>query len=714
MRSRGNSMNGTTRPRFELISFTLFRQLDALDQDVYTDRSWPAFAASLVNVERLAPHPHKQALPLFSGCLFGWQRTEKGSLRHAANVLRVCAVEGDYDGGRVTLDEARALLDAAGIEALLYTTPSHRADAPRWRVIAPLSEPALPAQREVYVARLNRALHGVLARESFTLSQSFYVGRVQGAPYQAAHIVGYRCIDEAADIEPLLCQLGANGEQTALDLVALSDDELRALFVRAEHRHHAMLTLSGRWASAGRTFSDIHHELLQLLDSSPDRDSEHWQARRKEVPSIARSAIEKCSDVRTQLSAGGKLLAEARTWNPPAERPWPEPPDPAVYQGLAGRIVAAIKPDTEADPCAVLLHLLVGFGALAGRGAYYYVEGVRHYPNLFACVVGDTSKARKGTAWARLRQILAEIPAMPRIVSGLASGEGMKFAVRDDDAVKDKRLLVVESEFASTLRVAKRDGSTLSPTVRDAWDTGCLQTLTKHDPIVATNAHIAIMAHITCEELRRELTDTDLCNGFANRFLLCCARRSQLLPFGGAQLSAEVLKGFASELSKAAQAAHDTSRRIEMDPEAARFWREQYAELSDGGSGLFGAATARAEAHCVRLALVYALLDSSTVITLPHLLAALALWRYCERSVRYVWGDALGDEIADEIRRALAGAPAGLDRTDLQAHFHRHQSSARIGAALALLRECGTAEVELQDTGGRRREVWKLTAKEAN
>ena len=102
-----------------------------------------------------------------------------------------------------------------------------------------------------------------------------------------------------------------------------------------------------------------------------------------------------------------------------------------------------------------------------------------------------------------------------------------------DQGVTDKRLFVVESEFASALRAAQRQGSTLSATIREAWDSGNLRTLTKNDPITATGAHICIVGHITADELRAELTATDSANGFANRFLFVAVKRSKLLPFGG-------------------------------------------------------------------------------------------------------------------------------------------------------------------------------------
>ena len=66
--------------------------------------------------------------------------------------------------------------------------------------------------------------------------------------------------------------------------------------------------------------------------------------------------------------------------------------------------------------------------------------------------------------------------------------------------------------------------------------------------------------------------------------------------------------------------------------------------------------TARGDAQCRRLALIYALLDQATEIQMPHLRAALEVWSYCEDSVRYLYGTATGDETADAILRSLLEA----------------------------------------------------------
>jgi hypothetical protein len=107
--------------------------------------------------------------------------------------------------------------------------------------------------------------------------------------------------------------------------------------------------------------------------------------------------------------------------------------------------------------------------------------------------------------------------------------------------------------------------------------------------------------------------------------------------------------------------------RVEMTDAAREQWAAVYSKLSAAQPGLLGAVVARGEAQVVRLALIYSLLDASEQIDVPHLEAALAVWEYCESSAAFVFGDLLGDRVADEIARALQHAgPKGMTRTAIR------------------------------------------------
>jgi hypothetical protein len=380
---------------------------------------------------------------------------------------------------------------------------------------------------------------------------------------------------------------------------------------------------------------------------------------------------------------------------------------PSAFHGLAGHIVRIIAPHSEADPAALLVQILVAFGNCAGRAAHFSVEADQHYPNLNAVLVGATSRGRKGTSWAHVQRLFETVDEQwtdERIQNGLSSGEGLIWAVRDvganHDGVDDKRLLVRESEFASVLRVMGRQGNVLSAVLREAWDTGDLRILTRNDPAKASDAHISVIGHITAEELKRNLTRTEVANGFANRFLWVESNRSKCLPEGG-RLDPNSFLSSISLLREAINFAQ-TIGELRRDAAAGCLWKSVYEDLSSGSPGLFGAVTSRAEAQVMRLALVYALLDQSTTISIEHLRAALAVWRYCEASARRIFGASTGNTTADAIVEALKQAERkGLTKTDITNFFNRNKSAKEIDSALQLLEEHKRVKSRSEHSGGR-------------
>jgi hypothetical protein len=383
--------------------------------------------------------------------------------------------------------------------------------------------------------------------------------------------------------------------------------------------------------------------------------------------------------------------------------------DHRAYQGLAGEIVETIDPHTESDPVAILGHTLAAFGNIIGRSAHYRVEGDRHYTNENYVFAGDTAKGRKGTAEGVVNALFALNAHIFKdwkancVKSGLSSGEGIIYHVRDgndsDVGVTDKRLYVREPEFGGLLRTAERPGNTLSPLIRQAWDTGDLALLTKNNPLQATGAHISIIGHITSAELKKYLYDVEVFNGLANRFLWLCVKRSKLLPEGGCfhDIDKSALQAKIAESIEFAR----TIGEVKRDEEARRAWIKVYPHLSDERPGLAGAFLSRAEAHVMRLAMLYALMDVSSTIKVEHLSAALALWEYVEQSVNYLFGDRSGDEVKDRIVDAVTSSEDGLTRTDVFNLFNRHEKRQRITDGINELVRAGKVCIVKLETGGR-------------
>lgn len=403
--------------------------------------------------------------------------------------------------------------------------------------------------------------------------------------------------------------------------------------------------------------------------------------------------------------------------------PFPKPMAAAAYHGLAGMFVHSVEKDTEACPEVLLVSFLAAFGSAVGRGPFFRIEDDEHGVNLFVAIVGKSAKGRKGTSWRRVRKVFAAADpkwAADRVVSGLRSGEALIDAVRDqrvklngkgepellDEGVADKRLLVLEEELASVLRLMQREGSTISPVVRQAWDRADLRNLSKGSPARATGASISILGHITQAELRRSLDRTELANGFANRFLFCAAYRARKLADGGAPIDATRWGELIAEALRKAQQVGEVVR----DAQARALWHQIYEDLSADRPGLLGEVTSRAEAQVTRLALLFALIDGVSTIAEAHLRAALEIWRYCRDSAAWIFGTSLGDPVADAILAALASAEEGLTRTQISAALGRNRSQAEISRALELLRESGLARAISVRTEGRPRELWQVTS----
>jgi Protein of unknown function (DUF3987) len=180
-----------------------------------------------------------------------------------------------------------------------------------------------------------------------------------------------------------------------------------------------------------------------------------------------------------------------------------------------------------------------------------------------------------------------------------------------------------------------------------------MTSMVKRNKQGVTKPMISIVGHITADELVRMLDLVSMANGYANRFNFVCVHRSKELPFGG-KLKPSAIEALGNEVRKRFLKWHLISKEITMDAAARKLWSKVYHELSTGLPGMLGAITGRAEAQTIRFALIYAVLDDSDQIREVHLQAALALWKYCQDSAQYIFGESVGDPFTDELFESLA------------------------------------------------------------
>lgn len=391
--------------------------------------------------------------------------------------------------------------------------------------------------------------------------------------------------------------------------------------------------------------------------------------------------------------------------------------DEAAHQGLAGEVLAAIAPHTEAHPIGILLSFLVAVGTALGTSIKWLVSGTAHPLRIHAVLVGRTGQGRKGTSWSAAKLVLTpglgETFMQQNITAGLSTGEGLIEAVKDDvkkmlhnkttgkledtvveEGVHDKRTIVLETEMGRVLQVMHREGNTLSTTMRQAWDIGgddVLRILTKNSTR-ATGAHIGLLGHITRDELLRHLQDTEVAAGFANRILWVAVRRVRLLPFGGSPDEDDIARLGRRLDDVVAWAKEQGKATLSWSSGAMEMWKVLYPKLSEGSSGLSGAVLSRAEAQVMRLAGLYAVLDKTLKVAPSHLEAAVAIWDYCGTSAEIIFGTRTGDQIADAILEALHTS-GRMNRTQIFTLFKRNIPASRIETAVETLVRDGKAQV---------------------
>ena len=413
-------------------------------------------------------------------------------------------------------------------------------------------------------------------------------------------------------------------------------------------------------------------------------------------------------------------------------RRWPHFPLEAACPGLLGDFVRLATNNSEADPAAVCVTALVRFcaevyGYAPHKGPHIFVGETLHPPRLFAIICGNSSKARKGTSRQPVMRLFGRqycvpeelvklgLPLPARETGGpLSTGEGLAFHLREytesereqfleehPDAVLhdkgDKRLVVMDEEFASALACIKREGNTLSMGIRCFWDSGDYAPLTKHIPVEVKGAHVNILGHITMQELEVALGNVQVFNGFANRFLWICARRTKLVPLPVPLPEEKVapLQKLLWELVAFAQSLN----RLDLSPRAHDLWCSVYPELSRDHTGAVGSIINRAEAQTLRLALAYALWDGQGQIDETHLEAALALWGYAQESALYIFQNRDADPLEERVLEALKNGP--VSATELSRFFSGNVSKKRLQPVLQQLEARQKIRLCKQKTEGR-------------
>jgi len=419
--------------------------------------------------------------------------------------------------------------------------------------------------------------------------------------------------------------------------------------------------------------------------------------------------------------------------------PPPVPDTDAMLYGIIGEIARAGAEGKEVHPVAVATACMSWLSAEIGPDICLLIGDTKHHANLYTLHIGRSARGGKGESMGLIKRIRDRLthdrqdhPLGQLHTGGLSSREGLAGAVHDGykagkeevPAVEDKRLWIIESEFANVLAQGKREGNTLLPALREVWDGGNIQPLTKGPGLWATRPHIALHGNITPGELAARIEAREINGGTFNRILMVWAERTRLVAHP-APTDSDVVDHFARRIedgirwARGSYPATRNSRRASLTPQAAALWEALYPGLRKPhpAGELIAAATERRAPICLRIALIHAVLEKSLMITPEHIRVGYAWAQYGAETAAYVLAG-LGGQArnTDKERKLLAfldqqpGKEADR-RTLINTCFHGHIDAKTLDRVLHPLVDDGAIHRREEEpkAGGRKRVIYALT-----
>ena len=226
------------------------------------------------------------------------------SIRDGDHLKRLDFLAADYDEEKVPMEEAARRLREAGIAALVHPTWKWEEDKPRYRIFAPLDAPISGTKEQMEACyknrmdQLDKALGGILAKESWITAQNWFMSRRADKNQPEPIVIEGKPIGAAAnDDTEWLRNLGPEESNYKADK-RTDADIIEAIRTTSAELHPEILLLTGRWAR--QDLPDYQYQALKMLlidaiHESPRVKAEPSRGNRleKEIDEAYNLAIEK-------------------------------------------------------------------------------------------------------------------------------------------------------------------------------------------------------------------------------------------------------------------------------------------------------------------------------------------------------------------------------------------------------------------------------------
>lgn len=390
--------------------------------------------------------------------------------------------------------------------------------------------------------------------------------------------------------------------------------------------------------------------------------------------------------------------------------------DPAMHTGPLGEITAALDEHTEGSREGVAVSLLAGFSAYLGHGTKVQTGKGLSPLSFWPVLVGITGQGRKGTATGIAVKVIESafktwadtniVPTLP------ATGLGFigELADRLDDDLKGRPVMFIEEEMDNFISNAKRD-TRVGTMLRKAWDGSDLRHKTAKEDLKVQNPHVSVIGHAQPKNWGAISGSKDAQGGTYNRFIPIAVTRSKTLPVFGGVDPTEHIREQARRLRGIATWAREVDV-VTVSADVAEVFEAKHRPACESlitGNEELAQMCERAMAYLVRLAALYALLDSRDEISVQDFDAALALVKYSVETVAIVLPLAGGDRITTKIMEALERHEE-LTTSELWDAVGRNVSRREISNALLALPQ--VQATTRPSTGGRPPVVYTLITEE--
>jgi hypothetical protein len=393
-------------------------------------------------------------------------------------------------------------------------------------------------------------------------------------------------------------------------------------------------------------------------------------------------------------------------------------PDSA-FDNLMGEFVLANDHNTEAFRDAVLMQAWELFGCYIGKDVTFNFNATKVFTNGFLVVLGKTGTSRKGTSYnvaiSPYRYGDGDLPefANHRVITGVGSGEALIQKVADKTgAVTDGRALLYQQEFRRLLTVIRRTDSTMSPILREAYDGGTLSNETKGLSLIATGAHVSIIAHTTFEEFRTDVQPVDFSNGLLNRALFLPIPESVCkIVVSPDDIPEGPMKRLQERLHEAREWGYNASagRVLRWSTGARSLWNDVYYAIRKAESTSTdseNALDARVSNQILKLSMRFAAFDMCENIERYHLQSAIDIVQHYQRQVKKLIWEQSEEESDREKLQDYIHDKGPVTRTDIHAFFKNHKTSREIQNSLDKLVESNHIVKGRMKKGRRTVDVW--------